>query len=318
MKRLAPPALLLLFAACDAGFEPQYRVTDLRILGVRAEVVDGARERWVDATPGDTVRIEALVANPRGHGDVAVRWYACVPDGTDAVPPCIDADALRDPDALAGREGVVQLPAGVPAGSGIWQATVAIPDAGVGPVRDALAAALELARSRPSFQCSLYVEVPVVVVAEGGGRREVAVKRVRLTPDPATLEASLSGKYVRNENPSPVSVLRRPVDDGPCGGEPILPGAQLPSEAFLCGGSDAAGPYTVCDADGNATPTREEPSWQWYTTGGEFPEEDGIGNATGGTITFEPPAGPFTLWAIVRDGRGGESWAIVGDLRGRP
>jgi hypothetical protein len=41
---------------------------------------------------------------------------------------------------------------------------------------------------------------------------------------------------------------------------------------------------------------------------GEFPEFSGLGNATGSDVEYTRPAGAFTLWVILRDGRGGAGW----------
>ena len=81
MRRLATLALALA-AGCDTGFSPQYLVEDLRILAVRVQVVGSLA---ADADLGETVRLTALVANPRGRAP-RVRWATCIPDGTEALP----------------------------------------------------------------------------------------------------------------------------------------------------------------------------------------------------------------------------------------
>ncbi len=65
----------------------------------------------------------------------------------------------------------------------------------------------------------------------------------------------------------------------------------------------------MCEPDGSHSTPFESLEWQWYVTDGEFPEEGGVGNATGGDVDFIRPPGGFTLWTIVRDGRGGSDWA---------
>jgi len=83
VRRLLPLALLAL-GACIDDLAPQYRVTDLRILAVRAEVPPAAADAasFADPMPGETLRLEALVANPLGHAPVTVTWYGCWPTGT--------------------------------------------------------------------------------------------------------------------------------------------------------------------------------------------------------------------------------------------
>jgi hypothetical protein len=312
VRRLLPLALLAA-AACIDDLEPQYRVTNLRILAVRAEVTtpDGPS---ADVAPGDTLRLEALVAHP-GLPDPDVRWFACAPTGTDAVVPrCLEESVLRDPASLTDL-AANPFASGVHAiGAGAAPAPLPLED-----FREAFDAALAavdaLAAAQPTYQCRLYAEIPIVVVAD---QREVAVKRVRLTranaePDP---------DYVRNVNPAIADVLRAsqegcPVDIDP----PPVDEAPFPAgRTFLCGRS-AGDPqtYNVCGPDGARTNTSEESlDWQWYVTGGEFPEVGGVGNATGSTPEFEAPDVPFTLWVILRDGRGGVAWDVYPDLAVAP
>jgi hypothetical protein len=294
-RRLLAPAALLAALACDTGFAPQYRVTDLRLLAVRAHVVGSTA---ADASPGDQVQLEALVANPLGRGPVSVRWFACAPTGTDALPPCLDQDLLRDPDALAATPGVVAL------GEGERPAPIPVVD-----VAGALDAAIRLATDEPTFQCRLYAEVPVVVLVDAEGLRATAVKRVRLTPRPEDLAGTpLEGGYVPNLNPVVHDVVRAPTADGDCAtGQPV--GPDLPAgRVVLCGRGDAPGEYNVCGPAGERTRTRESRSWQWYVTAGTFPDEEGVGNVIDPSPEFERPREAFTLWLILRDGRGGEGW----------
>ncbi len=324
MRRLVPLALLAL-AACIDDLDPQYRVSDLRLMAVRAEV-EGSD--WADAVPGDTLRLEALVANPLGRAPLSVTWYACVPGGTDAASACLDEQLLRDPAALAAAPGVLPLGAGACAAAGAGATcalSYAIParrsaSEGGSEAEQLVDAAMDavegLAADEPTYQCRLYAEIPVVAVAEAEGLREVAVKRVRLTPDPATLDPALDGDYVRNAHPA-IGSLHGAASEDACLAGPALATASFPpARTFLCGDvvpGHGAQPFNVCEPDGS--PTLPQPAeslaWQWYATAGEFPEVDGVGNATGSAPEFERPAGAFTLWVILRDGRGGEDWLTL-------
>jgi hypothetical protein len=71
----------------------------------------------------------------------------------------------------------------------------------------------------------------------------------------------------------------------------------------------------VCDPD--PRPAQEGLEWQWYVTDGEFPDEGGVGNARGDHLDFVRPPGPFTLWGILRDGRGGVDW-VTFDVAAAP
>ncbi len=316
MRRLAPLALALA-AACDTNFSPQYLVEDLRILAVRAQV---AGSLAADADLGDTVRLSALVANPRGRAPLRVRWATCIPDGTEALPPCLDANALRDLDRLLADPRVVALGEGT-------EIEVTVPE-----IAGAFDRIIARAEADPAYACSLYLELPVLVVAEAGGERQLAVKRVRLTPRSETEGTDLAGAYVTNSNPVPLAVRRVPEDGVPCAeGVPVLvpcwdasscDGAECGPDGYcaaafpegrgvLCARPDpgaADPPYNQCAPDGARTPFFESLDWQWYVTAGRFPGFSGVGNATGDDVDFEPPDGAFTIWAILRDGRGGEAW----------
>jgi hypothetical protein len=314
VTKLLPPALAFALAlpACNTGFEPQYRVTDLRILAVRSQVVSSigcttstppSAAPCADATPDDTLALEALVANPRGRTDLLVRWYACAPSATDAPPPCIDDAVLSDPEVLATMPGVIALPTSG-TGERVTIPLSAIPQA-------ALQAGLDFvvsrATSEPTFQCRAFAEVPVVLIATAGGVRDVALKRVRLVPRDTTFA------YRTNANPRIFGLFHGANADLCSGdGATSLSAGPVPAGRIaVCGAHDNEGGYAVCDAAGNASPTVETYGWQWYVTAGEFPDSGGVGNETDDAPDFERPPGPFTLWAILRDGRGGVDWARV-------
>jgi hypothetical protein len=318
MRRLATLALALA-AGCDTGFSPQYLVEDLRILAVRAQV---AGSLAADADLGETVRLTALVANPRGRAPLRVRWATCIPDGTEALSPCLDANALRDLDGLLADPRVVALGEGT-------EIEVTVPE-----VAGAFDRIIARAETNPAYACSLYLELPVLVIAEAGGEREVAVKRVRLTPRSEIAGTELEGAYVTNSNPVPLAVRLVEEEGLPCGdGVPVVVpcfddsacdgtgcgpdgycAAAFPAgRGVLCARPDPGAsdpPYNQCAPDGTHTAFFESLDWQYYVTAGRFPGFSGVGNATGHEVDFEPPDGPFTIWAILRDGRGGEAWLV--------
>jgi hypothetical protein len=319
--------------ACNANVPPQWRVRELRILAIRSEVVGSPAPPLADGDSGDTVRITALIANPLSLTPFRVRFATCLPSGTDALPPCLDPSALRDVDKLLASPGVVQLGDGVAAGPYAWAITVNVPD---------LTALFEQLIARavatPGYQCRLYLELPVVVVADAGDDRQLAVKRVRLTPRHLVAGTALQDAYVPNRDPQPLGAWFVPGEDSPCQtGTPIaVPcssrapcvsgtcgadgfcAAAIPVRTgFLCAIHDGSsvGAFNQCAPDGTRTLLAETLDWQWYATDGDFPDADVFGNATATPEKFIPPAGPFTIWTIVRDGRGGEGW-IVRDVPG--
>lgn len=329
IRRLALAASIPALLACGVHFEPQYLVRDLRILAARVEV-KGAAASLADGDTGDTLVLTALVANPQGLGPLSVSWKACYPVFGQAVPPCLDPAYLRDPSSLETAPGLVDLGVGV-------SVEVPVP-AELAPV---LATLVGRAQSQPAYACTLYAEVPVLAIATAGGSRQMAVKRVRITPYRELAGTSLQDAYVPNQNPalaevraSPSSstgcvggspVIRSCASDADCGGVACLPGAggaagacddPLPGgEVTLCTvpAPGAAQTYSECNADGSRVLRDESLTYQWYTTAGTFGSRDpsagaGSGNQTGDRATFFPPSGPATVWVIIRDGRDGLGW----------
>ncbi len=326
-------ALALLAAACNTGFEPQYRVKELRILAVRSEVsfavppASGSTDATfppADVAPDQTLKLTALVVNPTS-APLTVSWFGCLPGGTDALPPCLDPEILKEPGALAAladtgpQSGVVKIggvffPPPAPL-TAIPEVRLAVTEPAV---RDALAALTALVADQPTYQCRAFVEAAAVLEAEAGGRRQIAVKRVRLTPTPQAAAAPpFSGGYAANRNPAIEGVGVHLEGDTDCGGTVLTPGERFTGfptgRTFLCGyskGRSVEG-FNVCGPSGVQPPPGEETlSWQWYVTDGAFPDTSSIGNATGDKPDFERPPGEFTIWAILRDGRGGEDWKI--------
>ena len=321
-------AAALLLAACNTGFDPQYRVKDVRILAIRdyaPGVIDpsGSTTATADLTPGDGVVLEALVANPLRRSSLTVGWFTCLPPASQAVTPCEDRLFLDDPSRLLTTPGVIPLgvnvfpappPPALPDPSVVASIAPPISDpATVGALELALGFALDTAASTPAFVCRLYTELPIIVVAEADGVRSIARKQIRITSlaDIAARPALPQGLYVVNTNPAVADVLRGSTAPDSCapGSGPSLSSPPFPAgRTKLCGAADAAQSFSVCDPDPRTVD--ESQTWQWYVTEGEFPDTSGgVGNATGQNLDFTRPATPFLLWAIVRDGRGGTGWA---------
>jgi hypothetical protein len=328
LRRSRPPGLalaVLLTAtlACNDSFTPQYRVDDLRILSIRSEAPPGSL--LADAAPGTTaVRLAALVVNPRHRTPVRYQWIACLPEGGEGLPPCLDPAWLRQPDRLAGAPGALVFAEG----EGLDVVELSLPDLGA-----ALEAVAALAEAQPAYACRPYAELTVVLVVEADGERQVAVKGIRIsaTEDPS--------EYVLNGNPAVQELRLHPtVDEGcdgllvatECDSDSDCPGATcvgagdgrrgrcdgpetpLPGGTFdLCAWPDwrKIQRYDVCAPDGSRSPEHETPSWQWYVSAGTLEPANAVGNATGERVTVVRDGdGPFTIWILLHDGRGGEGW----------
>ncbi len=304
--RWVPLLAAVAAAACDYGFKPETLVDQLRVLGVQATPAD--------LRPGESARLSALAPDPsRPGGAVTLLWVGCDADpyglGRTA---CADATLLQDPSALTGGTG--QLPAGVSLigfnDTAAWTAPAGlfdVLDAGdprrqtgtVGPVvLFAVAEAVSPTATRAELQ-ALFERVQRKEV-----RSVLSLYRVKV---PESLE--------RNHGPTLTGLT---VDGGlwPQGawltvrpGEPLPLDLRAPPEAFEA--------YTALTPDGPVAST-ERLLAAWYATSGRFSQERTALGAevktaftppgSGDPTDPLPPRRAGTLWAVVRDTRGGQTW----------
>ena len=320
-------------ASCESGFERNDQIVNsLRILGASAHIDNGDGVDWADAEVGDTITLNALVANPNNIPTVTVHWETCLPNLNNTLTPCADENVLRNPVNLIGMAGVLEL--------GVGDTIMyTVPEQGVG---DLLSALITRAQdpTTPNAQCSIFIEAPLIIIAQGSdGSVVTAVKNLRLSPwsqtgmgasDPALQH------YIRNVNPS-IEALNIPNDKSACVGQTLV--ASCSSDAECNGGTCStdgwcppapfpAGNQTICgqipDADsqlyyycgldGVDGSELEYPSIIWYATAGSqatVANSNTAGTPDLASRTFEifaRPPGPFTLYGVVRDGRDGENW----------
>ena len=328
-------------ASCVSGFDRNDQlVTGLRILGATAHIDNGDGVDWADAETGDTVTFSALVANPTGIPTVTVNWVTCLPSLNQTLTPCNDETVLRQPADLITKSldpstGVIPLGVGETIQFTVPQEV------------DALLQQLIARAEDPTqmvAQCSLFIEAPVIIIAQGKDAQgnvisEVtAVKNLRLSPwsqvGPSASNPALQ-HYIRNANPS-ISALNIPVDKSACAGQTLVASCQTDAD---CGGATCAAgwcppaqfpagsqticgqipdadiqTYYYCGLDGVDGSEMEYPSITWYATGGgqaTIANSNTAGTPDLASRTFElytRPSGPFTLYGVVRDGRDGENW----------
>lgn len=323
--------------ACESGFERNDQIVNsLRILGARDSVIDTDPNDWADAEDGDTIELSALVANPGGVASVTVTWLACVP-GTTAVSPCMDEGVLRDPTTLIpmaqdpATTGVLLL--------GVGETIQYTIPSEIKPLLDAVIARAD---QNVNAECAVYLEVPLVIIAQSDGHVFTATKNLRLSPwsqtGPGATDPALQ-HYIRNANPT-IDRLVLPDNPSACTGPLLtktcaadLDCADVPSTCsngwcvptgpfpdghqVVCGDvppADAES-YWTCGLDGPLYNPVERPSITWYMTAGALAGVASANNNGGDadlasrTFTgFTRPAGPFTLYGVIRDGRDGEAW----------
>jgi len=285
--RLGPPAALACLlgaAACSEDLPPQSLVDKFRVLGVRADLPE--------ASPGETVRVDALLADPFGEGRaVSYLWAACI------LGPAANTEACMDPEAA----GIIGL--------------------GFAPEFSFVAPPL------PEGEDSAQVLVVLLVCAGGtfvlptadggevsgfpecsGGDGATAYKRVTVRETPE-----------RNHNPRFADVA---IDGMPLGSDPL----ELPACAEgECRGQTLTAAVTpesveryIEVAFGEPVERREAVYVSWFATSGSFERiRSGIDHLE---VGWTPPAGPGTVdfWFVLHDGRGGTDWrsarvVLVGD-----
>ena len=305
--RLATLALVLAAATgCDREFAPPTLVDKLRILGARAAPPE--------IRPGRVAALEGLVVDPSRPGRTfSLFWLACDPDpynlnrGT-----CTDLSLFEDPSASLDLS-TGELPPGL-RGVGLDDRAAYAAPAGTFDVLEpedprraegTVAQVLMLAVGEPVSPLATQEELARVFerVRAKETQAAVGVFRVRVSESAAP-----------NQNPELVEV--RYGDDAPPPGAHVLleAGANVPLQVSV---SEASLETYTQQAPQGAEEKVEGMRVSWYSTSGRFTQEKFVlGSEL--PMEFEAP-GPGrpedvpegrggTLWAVLRDPRGGVAW----------
>jgi hypothetical protein len=261
--------------SCSGELSPQSLVERFRILAVRADVPE--------PSPGDTVTLDALVADPDGAGRaVSYLWVACV------------LGPSRDPQACAD-----------PSGGGIIGVGFAATFSFVAP---ALAGGETAAQvlltfsgcAGGTFTLPMDGGTPSGTPECAGGDAATAYKRVVVSTaternhNPSLATLSLDGEsWVEG----PAVTRTACVEGSTC--TPLEVGATL--------GPGSAENWTEI-VFGSPQVRTEEVFVSWFATGGSFERIRSGGEDP--KVKFTPPKEPGTLdfWFVVHDGRGGTDW----------
>ncbi len=296
--------VLLLIAGCDFGFKPESLVERLRVLGLRSTPADLA--------PGETAQLEALTPDPTGT-PTTLLWLGCEADPFNLNrTACADTNLLDDPASFVGDGGV--LPTGVSLigfnGTASYATSPSLFD--VLPVDDA--------RRQSGTVGQLLVFAVAEAISPFASRDELQavferVQRKELEAIVSLYRVHISQSSERNSNP----VVGALTVDGvawPSGARvAVKPGAPATIDVEVPDGDFE--PYTNLTPDGPVAET-EHLLAAWYSTAGRFSHtrtalrEDvktlltppGSGDATDAV----PADRAGTLWVVVRDTRGGQSW----------
>ena len=311
MRRALPVFACALLASCAEEWKPETVVDGLRVLGMRATPPE--------LHPGDTARVEALVVDPSRPGKrTTVIWLGCDPDPFDlGRSACSDPSVLSNPTSLSasGELGVSDLPAGMHAiGFDELAAYTAPADAFAqlpagderrqkGTVAQVLAFVIaeELSPAATPEEISALLER----VKAKEVRSLISLFRIRVTEEPAL-----------NKNPA---LDRLWVDDAPLPQGATLrvaPGAKVKLESTVP--DDSFEEYDLIQPQGVVHKT-ESLVAAWYSNWGRFSEAR-VALRTDTVLTFTAPGNKNealpdspggTFYVVVRDTRGGQTWAQV-------
>ena len=295
---------LFLAASCDYGFKPESLVDDLRVLGIRSTPANLA--------PGEVAQLEALTPDPTKR-PTTVLWLGCEADPFNLNrTACADTSLLEDPSSLGGGEGA--LPNGVSVIG--FNSTASYGTSAT--LFDALAA--DDTRRQTGTVGQLLAFTVAEAVSPFATREELQglfdrVKRKELRAIVSLYRIHVSQSPERNSNPV-VGALTVDGARWPTGarvavkpGTPVTLDLEVPESAFE--------PYTSFTPDGPVAET-ERLLAAWYSTAGRFSHTR---TALRGDVKtrFTPPGSgdasdevpvdrTATVWGVVRDARGGQSW----------
>ncbi|MBX3224822.1 MAG: hypothetical protein KF795_30180 [Labilithrix sp.] len=324
LVRRAPVfAIVVLALACnDDPYPNKSQVSSVRILAVRADLPY--------ARPGETVKLEALVADGRSRPTLPLRtmwfpvpcvdppggqYYDCYPAlearfpiGVDLTPELaegtthaitIPADALANVAPEPGRSGEPIVTA--------WTFMFAC----AGHV-ERIARSSRLAENAAPFAC--FGADGEVLPAEEAvfGFTRVAVTATRRNAIPTLKSLVVRGRAVDPEKgislPRCDRDLYETITDEDCNGVGM-------AIAF----DDADAEIDPDNVGPDGRPGRETIYSDWYVTFGRFRQARRIerdpfkGRPEIPDTLYEPPRSPVkgTLWAVLHDNRGGTSWTSV-------
>ncbi|HZX97173.1 MAG TPA: hypothetical protein VFE90_21840 [Myxococcales bacterium] len=274
-------ALLLLLAACTPDFAAPSDVTDLRVLAVQAEPPEARFDP--DAGVAEPVKVDVLAVDPsRDAGPQSIQLQICGP-----------TDSRRCDEGPVIDAGTVPLSFTLPSVDAT--ALLANDDlAGFGGIR---------------VQLSFTVD-------DGSPKGPVHGDKVIIYSSalpPCPPDAGIAPS--RNRNPALTGVLLTVAgqDAGAFAPDASLTvGTEYGLRPVLADGGEED--YCTVDLRGEVLQLREQAHYAFFTApGGEFDSDtadeplDG-GAPPDGLTRFTPHADAGTIWIVVRDGRGGESW----------
>ena len=291
-------------AGCTPSFQSSDTILDLRVMGIRAEPPEALVDGTLDAnghlvvTGLEDVRVTVLLFDP------------VHPDQPASVAPsvCLPSDGARCAKTAVELTPVIGAQQEVS-----FSLQHQIKGDQLTQLRDLLLAAVEDDKLKGAFGVKVQLMVGVDTLDPAGV--QTALKTLVFSP------RRTDGNPNKNHNPTAAGLkvieLNNNAETGRLApGEPLnlQLGVRVGLRPLLAVGSIEE--YDTYDLQGKQVHLRESLSWDFYTTesgdldrsGADEPLA-GVGDPPAGLVRFQAAhAGQGTLWAVVRDGRGGVSW----------
>lgn len=284
----------MVFSACGDDLPRPTLIADLRVLAIRAEPPEG--------TAGTEVAIDALVLAPLPSTDFEMRWFACVgataaecgndPQAFLAADPC-DGNGATQPVCDLGKASAPRFRLPTLARAGGKECKASDPKNGK---PGGVAVLLAVAETDKGGIAGCFLDAMESRTAPDYCR--LAFKRIRVLQSCAK---------DTNTNPGLTS-LSHANDSQPY---PLKPGDKIDLAVTLSPDAQETFPsQEIRDGVPVEIEATETLFLTWVATGGTLGHFHTDGNETGLANTFEAPTQPgvYTVAAILRDGRGGQSW----------
>ena len=293
MKASLPASLvaaaLAFVQGCGGDFDPGSRVTDLRVLAVRADAPYAA--------PGAAVHLEALVVNP-SERELTWGWGLCVNPASSTAPGCL---AGLDASTVVIERSRSTFDFALPDDVVTSVPTAARAHAAVGAVVVACPGDLSQQGGSLPFRC---IDA-ATGRALGTDAFVVGVKRVfaRMTD--------------KNDNPVIARVKWDGADWTPSDVKEVVPCDESGNDYGACSADeqhvitiDVAEASTEFGIDSFGASFREQVVVQYYASEGIFEHDVRLASdaATGWTARSAAAGRTVQMWFVVRDDRGGVAW----------
>ncbi len=303
MKRFGAVLVLAAFLGCTDPLDPVGNVHDLRLLAMRA---DPPEQRVGDLRP---VKVTALIANPPGEFLVGCTWVTCA-EQDSATSRCLETSpgfSVLD----AGEFSVVQTGPDGAESSVTFQPDLAL---------------LKMIGAADPYRGLAGVRQVVQVELRAGAETVVGFKRVVFT-------IPTGAPVALNQNP-----VVGPIEFNDAGWAPdasvtfelapvrmpgrMPPGTpQVSNHLVVLEDKSLQEDYSVRTFEGETRVLHETWRYSFFASRGSFNPTSAGGanllNPDAGVDTFWSPisnedggSGATTVWIVVRDGRGGESWVV--------